>query len=43
MADYKSRDEGVQPEREMAPELVAQLKSLGIRATIVKDGEEHEL
>ena len=43
MADYESKDEGVQPEREMAPELVAQLKSLGIRATIVKDGEEHEL
>lgn len=43
MADYESKDKGVQPEREMAPELVAQLKSLGIRATIVKDGEEHEL
>lgn len=36
MADYESMDEGVQPEREMSPELVAQLRSLGIRATIVK-------
>ena len=43
LADYQSKEPGFQPETEMPPELVARLKTLGIRATIVRDGAEHEL
>lgn len=43
LADYQSKEPGFQPETEMPPELVARLKMLGIRATIVKDGKENEL
>ena len=43
IADYASSNKNFQPEQEMPPELAARLKSLGIRAKIVKDGKEHEL
>ena len=43
LADYQSKEPDFQPETEMPPELVARLKTLGIRATIVRDGAEHEL
>ncbi|MBU5435514.1 hypothetical protein [Pseudoflavonifractor sp. MSJ-37] len=43
IADYASDDQNFQPEQEMPPELAARLKSLGIRAAVVKDGREHEL
>ena len=42
IADYIA-EEGVEVEREMPQELVDRLKALGIRAKIVKEGNEHEL
>ena len=42
IADYIAED-GVEVEREMPQELVDRLKALGIRAKIVKEGNEHEL
>ena len=42
IADYIA-EEGVEVENEMPQELVDRLKALGIRAKIVKEGNEHEL
>lgn len=42
IADYIAED-GVEVEKEMPQELVNRLKTLGIRAKIVKEGNEHEL
>ena len=42
IADYTA-EEGVEVEKEMPQELVDRLKALGIRAKIVKEGNEHEL
>lgn len=42
IADYNA-EEGVEVEQEMPQELVDRLKALGIKAKIVKEGQEHEL